>query len=409
MNPDVIRLEGFLARNGYPHQLCDPDEDREARELVERYAPDPADLPLAVCPNGTVLKNPSEVELARCLGMVRVDDPDRTYDVAIVGAGPAGLATAVYAASEGLSVIVFDESAFGGQAGASARIENYLGFPTGISGMALAGRAYTQAQKFGAETSIPVEVVKLDCATIRWRSISRTAAASRRARSSWRPARATGGPTFQTSSNSRAAASGTGPPRSKRGMCRDEEVVLVGGGNSAGQAAVFLSGFAAQGLDAGAPRRPRRHHVALSDRPHRSNAKHRGASPNGNRRAARIAGGKARRRRMASSSLPAPETEKPIRNVFLFIGADPATDWLRDLRRRARRQRFRADRPRRRRCGEDDEAGPRLPLQCSVRGVFAVGDVRAGSVKRVGGAIGEGAAVVAQLHLFLSGAQNSVA
>src|ERR1700716_4299311 len=132
-SPDVIRLQGFLARNAYPHQLLDPAQDREEAELVKQYAPNPADLPLAVCPKGTILKNPSETELARALGMVPIDERDRTYDVAVVGAGPAGLSTAVYAASEGLSVIVFDARAFGGQAGASARIENYLGFPAGIS------------------------------------------------------------------------------------------------------------------------------------------------------------------------------------------------------------------------------------------------------------------------------------
>ena len=151
----MVRLQGFLTRNAYPHQVLDPAEDRDAAELVARYAPNPRDLPLAVCPKGTILKNPSEAELARALGMVPIDAMDRTFDVAIVGAGPAGLATAVYAASEGLSVIVFDARAFGGQAGASARIENYLGFPTGISGQALAGRAYVQAQKFGAEMIDP--------------------------------------------------------------------------------------------------------------------------------------------------------------------------------------------------------------------------------------------------------------
>src|SRR5947207_10035072 len=149
-SPDMIRLQGFLARNAYPHQLLDPTQDRDAAELIRQYAPDRADLPLAVCPKGTILRNPSEAELARALGMIPIDERDRTYDVAVVGAGPAGLSAAVYAASEGLSVIVFDARAFGGQAGASARSENYLGFPTAISGQALTGRAYVQAQKFGA-------------------------------------------------------------------------------------------------------------------------------------------------------------------------------------------------------------------------------------------------------------------
>src|SRR3989442_2561128 len=162
-SPDVVRLQGFLARNAWPHQVLDPAEDRDAAALLERYAPGPSDLPLVVCTNGSVLKNPREGELADCLGMVRIDHPDRTYDVAVVGAGPAGLATAVYAASEGQSVIVFDAAAFGGQAAASARIENYLGFPAGISGQDLMGRAYVQAQKFGAEMVVPRQGVRLDC------------------------------------------------------------------------------------------------------------------------------------------------------------------------------------------------------------------------------------------------------
>src|ERR1700720_4245328 len=160
--PDVIRLQGFLARNAYPHQLLDPTEDQEAAKLVEQYGPNLADLPLDVCPKGTILKSPSESELQRALGRVPIDEENRTYDVAVVGAGPAGLSTAVYAASDGLSVIVFDGRSFGGQAGAGARIENYLGFPTGISGQALPGRAYVRAQKFGARMMIPAEVAGLD-------------------------------------------------------------------------------------------------------------------------------------------------------------------------------------------------------------------------------------------------------
>jgi len=132
LNPDMVRMQNFLARNGYPHQTLDPDEDADARALIERYAPEPSELPLAVCADGTVLKNPSTMKLAHCLGMVTCDAPDRTYDVAIVGAGPAGLATAVYAASEGLRRT----------GGCQRRIENYLGFPTGISGQALTARRY---------------------------------------------------------------------------------------------------------------------------------------------------------------------------------------------------------------------------------------------------------------------------
>src|SRR6201991_954517 len=160
---DMARLQNFLARNGQPQHFVDPATDKDAADLVARYAPSRADLPLVVCPDGTVLCNPSETELAHAIGMIGNHDKNKLYDVAVVGSGPAGLATAVYAASEGLSVAVFDSRAFGGQAGASARIENYLGFPTGITGQALTGRAFTQAQKFGAEMLIPVSIRALDC------------------------------------------------------------------------------------------------------------------------------------------------------------------------------------------------------------------------------------------------------
>ena len=165
-NGDVLRLAGFLARNGHPHQSFDPEIEPEARALVERFHVDPGELPIVLCPGGELLRNPTETDLARCIGLVGPIDPDRVYDVAIVGAGPAGLAAAVYAASEGLSALVLDCRSFGGQAGASARIENYLGFPTGISGMALMGRAYTQAQKFGVEMAIPDEAIGLEADSI---------------------------------------------------------------------------------------------------------------------------------------------------------------------------------------------------------------------------------------------------
>ncbi len=161
----MLRLEGFLSRNGHPHQRLDPETDPEAKALIERFHVDPGQLPIVLCPDGQLLRNPTETELARCIGLVGPIDPNRVYDVAIVGAGPAGLAAAVYAASEGLSVLVLDCRAFGGQAGASARIENYLGFPTGITGMALMARAYNQAQKFGVEMAIPDEVIGLDASS----------------------------------------------------------------------------------------------------------------------------------------------------------------------------------------------------------------------------------------------------
>ena len=158
--PELVRLEGFLGRNGYPYTVFDASDDADGRAVVERFGVLPDELPLMVCPNGTVLKRPTDAEAGVILGITPELDPQMVFDVAVVGAGPAGLAAAVYGASEGLSVLVLDQRAFGGQAGASARIENYLGFPTGISGMALAGRAFNQALKFGAEIAIPLEVAE---------------------------------------------------------------------------------------------------------------------------------------------------------------------------------------------------------------------------------------------------------
>jgi thioredoxin reductase (NADPH) len=158
---NVLRLDNFLSRNGHPHVRLDPQEDSCARTLVERFGVADAELPIVLCPNGDLLRNPTEAELGQCIGLIAAVDPDRIHDIVIVGAGPAGLAASVYAGSEGLSVLTIDCRSFGGQAGASARIENSLGFPTGISGMALMGRSYTQAQKFGVEMSIPVEATLL--------------------------------------------------------------------------------------------------------------------------------------------------------------------------------------------------------------------------------------------------------
>src|SRR4029077_11446472 len=160
---DVLRLAGFLTGNGHPFKRSEPEIDPAARALLARFPLESSKLPIVLCPDGQMLHNPTEGELARCIGLVRPIDPGKVYDVAIVGAGPAGLAAAVYGASEGLSVIVLDRRSFGGQAGASSRIENYLGFPTGITGSALMARAFNQAQKFGAEVAIPDEVVRLQC------------------------------------------------------------------------------------------------------------------------------------------------------------------------------------------------------------------------------------------------------
>ena len=243
-NGDVLRLEDFLRRNGHPHQLLNPESDAAAKVLIERFHIDPEQLPIVLCPSGQLLRNPGEDALARCLGLVRPIDPNRLYDVAVVGAGPAGLATAVYAASEGLSVVVLDCRAFGGQAGASTRIENYLGFPTGISGMALMGRAYAQAQKFGAEIAIPDEATRLvahDAGaagfTLNLRIGERVSARSvvLATGARYRRLDVANLDAFEASSVHYWAS----PVEAK--LCADQEVALVGAGNSAGQAAVYLA------------------------------------------------------------------------------------------------------------------------------------------------------------------------
>jgi thioredoxin reductase (NADPH) len=399
-SPELQRLQNFLSRNARPHQVVDVTKDGDAAALLEQYGAALADV-LVVCPDGSVLLNPTEDALARSLGMLDSAAHDELFDVTVVGAGPAGLATAVYAASEGLHVVVLDCRAFGGQAGASARIENYLGFPTGISGQALAGRAFVQAQKFGAEMMIPAKASALDCSRARTGGeFSLKLTDERRLRSK----------TVVIASGARYRRPAV--PRLNefegRGvsywasafeakMCTNAEVVLVGGGNSAGQAAVFLAQHAAKvfmlirgpGLAASMSR-------YLIDRID--------ATPNIELRPqtelTQLHGDSAEGLTAVSwrDKQTGLEEKRPIRQVFLFVGADPETEWLAG-------------------CGVAvDQKGFVLtgqaaglaaghvpaPLESSVLGVFAVGDVRSGSVKRVGGAIGEGAAAVALIHQYLA-------
>jgi thioredoxin reductase (NADPH) len=402
-SPDVVRLQGFLARNAYPHQLLDPTQDQDAAKLVQQYAPNPADLPVAVCPKGSILKNPSESELARALGMLPIDERDRVYDVAVIGAGPAGLSTAVYAASEGFSVVVFDARAFGGQAGASARIENYLGFPAGISGQALTGRAYVQAQKFGARILIPAEVVHLDLAEM---PVAVQLEDGRRVKAS-RLVLATGARYRRLNVPNLGDFEGRGvwywaSPVEAR-LCRHEEIVLVGGGNSAGQAAVFLRNFAKKiWMLLRGPSLAENMSQYLVDRIE--------AIDNIEvlTRTEIVALYGSRERQLERvrwrNNATGEQTEKPIRHVFLFIGADPATAWLKDSGVALDTKNYiltGTDVPTSARRSNNAPGRP-LPLETNIRNVFASGDVRSGSVKRVGAAIGEGAVVGAELHAVLA-------
>ena len=243
-----MRLQNFLSRNGYPCAVLDVAVDEEARALVERIGVQPDELPVMVCPNGTVLKRPTDAEAGMCLGITpETRHRHRCTTWSWSAPGPAGLAAAVYAASEGLSVLVLDQRSFGGQAGASARIENYLGFPTGISGAALAGRAFSQAQKFGAEVAIPLEVE-----ASRLRRAGAAAARSAAARTDRRPQHsrrtvvvASGARYRQPNIPNVTEFEGAGvsywASAVEAKLCEGEEIALVGGGNSAGQAVVFLA------------------------------------------------------------------------------------------------------------------------------------------------------------------------
>ena len=404
------RLQGFLTRNGHPHSVMDPALDHAAAEVMQLHSPRPDELPLVVCPDGTVLKCPIEQELARHLGMYPALNPEHVYDLVVVGAGPAGLAATVYAASEGLSVLVLDKHVIGGQAGASSRIENYLGFPTGISGQALIGRAVVQAQKFGADVAVPVAVTQLDCAESPFtmaldcgsRVLSKTVVIA-------------AGATYRrlaiadlTRYEGRGVYFWASPIEAK--LCAREEVVLVGGGNSAGQAVVYLASSAAhvhlliRGADLG-----KNMSQYLVDRI----ASLANVTVHSGVEIVAISGDEdglqgVRWRHKENGE----EETKQVRRLFLFVGADPNTQWLAN-------------------CGVmvDDKGfvctGSDLPadtvvrslarqkvrrpyaLETSVSGVFAIGDVRANSTKRVAAAVGEGAAAVAQIHACLAARQSA--
>jgi thioredoxin reductase (NADPH) len=403
----VRALQEFLVRSGHPHSVLDPETDGDARDLVARHASGSEDLPLVVCPGGSVLKNPGDIALGRYLNVLPNSIRERGYDVAVVGAGPAGLATAVYAASEGLSILVIDARGFGGQAGASARIENFFGFTTGITGQELAGRGFTQAQKFGAEFAMPAVVTGLSChpaestaplalslddgRTVRSRAVVIASGARYR-----RPSI----PDLQ-SFEGRGVSYWASPIEAR--VSRGSDVVLIGGGNSAGQAAVFLSGHAARVLlMVRGPSLSRTMSRYLVERIAATSNIH--VQPftevtalTGNARGELE---KVRWKNHRSGS----EGEANVGHVFVFVGAEPATEWLQGCEVALDAKGFV-------KTGADltlqelVQAGRReVPrtLETNVPGVFAIGDVRSGSVKRVGGAIGEGATVVAQLHAYLS-------
>lgn len=387
---DTQRIERFLTRNGYPHRTLDTEAEAGAEGFLESFEITPDQLPVVIMPGDSVLRNPATPELADALGLTEAIDPAKVYDVAVVGAGPSGLASAVYAASEGLETIVVEGLAPGGQAGTSSKIENYLGFPTGISGQALAGRAQVQAQKFGARLAISRHATGIDCESAPYRLrlddggtiAARAVVIATGAR--YRKLDVPDYARFEGEGIHYAATS------LEARLCAREDVIVVGGGNSAGQAAVFLSQHARHVhilvRGAGLAATMSDYLIQRID-----------ASPKITlhpfTEIVALAGG-AQLEEVSWRDRKTGEIETHgIRNVFVMIGAAPNTDWLNG-------------------CVALDEKGfvltgrehRRYPITyaTSREGIFAVGDVRAGSVKRVASGVGEGSVVVQAIHQYLN-------
>ena len=389
---DTLRIERFLSRNGYPHRTVDSDLDPDAASFLEGWGVSADDLPVVVLGGGQVLNNPPTPALADALGLLEAVDTDHVFDLIVVGAGPAGLASAVYGASEGLDTAVVEGLAPGGQAGTSSKIENYLGFPTGISGQALAGRAQIQAQKFGARMMISRGAAALHCGRVPY-GVELEGGQMLRGRSvviaTGATYRTLGVPGYERFENAGVHYAATAI---EANLCADAEVVVVGGGNSAGQAAVFLSGKAAhvhvlvrsEGLAA-----------SMSD----YLIQRIDASPkitlHSETEIVALAGERFlesvtwRHRRTGA------EETRAIAGLFVMIGAVPNTGWLHGC--------VPLDRGGFVQTGADAEGRALAsPYQTIKPGLYAVGDVRAGSVKRVASGVGEGSVVVEAVHGWLA-------
>lgn len=396
----TLRLREFLMRNARPYVNIDIDRDADAKALLERFHVGSGDLPVMVCGGGELLKNPSNTEVALCLGMNAPITGDRVHDLLIVGAGPAGLAAAVYAASEGFDVRVIETFAPGGQAGTSSRIENYLGFPTGISGAALAGRALSQAQKFGAELSVAWQAARLQCGhwpysldiahgpSIRSKTILIASGAQYRMPDIPNLSRFLGRGVYYAATHLEAA------------LCQAEDAVVVGGGNSAGQAAVFLAGSCRHV-----------HMLVRSDGVAESMSRYliRRIQDTPNitlyaRTQLAALEGSGRLERVSWMSLNGEPVARDLRHVFLMTGAQPHTRWLRGCVQLDGHGFVKTGPDLGKEQLEDAHWNLRRPpdlLESSVPGVFAAGDVRAGSIKRIASAVGEGSICVQFVHRVL--------
>lgn len=388
---DTIRLRSFLIRNGYPYRLLDVDVDEDAVHMLDCLGVRPSECPVVVMPDRRVLRCPSTSQLADELGITILLDSDHVHDVAVIGAGPAGLAAAVYAASEGLDTLVLEALAPGGQAGTSSKIENYLGFPTGISGQALAGRAQVQAMKFGAHMAIARSVQGMDCARHPYRLLldDGTSVSARAV------VVATGARYRKLDHLDYERFEGQGIHYAATAMeatlCANEEVVVVGGGNSAGQAAVFLArtaahvhilvrgdGLAATMSDYLVQRIMQSPRITLHTRCQVDHLD-----------------GDAYLREVGWRCLDGTQKRVKAGSLFVMIGAEPNTAWLDGCLDLDRKGFVLTGRD------ADGYATP-SPFATTLRGVFAVGDVRSGSIKRVASSVGEGSVVVQAIHRFLN-------
>lgn len=400
-SPGTLRIKEFLTRNGHPHAYIDLDHDADVQDLLDRFHVGVHDVPVLICRGALVLRNPNNRQVADCLGFNDAIDETHVRDVVIVGGGPSGLAAAVYGASEGLDVLVIESTAPGGQAGASSKIENYLGFPTGISGQDLAGRAYTQAQKFGAEIMIAKEAARLTCDRRPYvievdggdRIAARTVVI------------ATGAEYRRLSLDRLAQFDGAGVYYGatfvEAQLCGGEDVVVVGGGNSAGQAAVFLAQTAR-----------RVHMLVRSGGLAESMSRYLIRRIEDNRRISlrtrtniTALEGTEHLERVAWTDEAGGNEAHGIRHVFVMTGANPSTRWLDGCVALDAKGFIKTGQD----LSADELSAARWPLrrtphllETSLPGVFAVGDVRAGNVKRVASAVGEGSIAISFVHRALA-------
>jgi len=398
----TLRVREFLSRNAHPYAYIDLEQDNEVQHLLDRFQVSIDDIPVLICRGDLVLRNPGNAEIADCLGLNESVDSTQVRDLLVIGAGPSGLAAAVFAASEGLDVLVMEASVPGGQAGASSKIENFFGFPTGITGQALTGRAFVQAQKFGAQVLIASGAQKLTRNRRPYAIESSTGQKVQARAVVIASGAAYRKPPIENLSHFEGAGVYYAATFMESQLCRDEEVIVIGGGNSAGQAAVFLAQAAKRVYmlvrgDGLADTMSRYLILRIEQDPKIELHAHSELTA--------LEGSNHLERAQWRNKQTEEVQSREIRHVFVMAGADPSTDWLKgclalDAKGFIKTGSALSDEDLR------DASWPlaRRPLllETSLPGVFAVGDVRAGNVKRVASAVGEGSISIAFVHQVLS-------